>query len=421
MVKKNRIFGAPGTGKTTYLLNLIKQLHEVDKVPLENICFISFLNSTIDELKSRLTHKLDSDKQFRYFRTIHSLCNQNKIDNRKVLTKEYYKYFDVLDPQKIEKYFFYYGLQRENIKTFEEIVDYDAGEYEIFVEQVEQIKKQYNLLDFTDMIKDFNSYIDIDFLFVDEAQDISYQQFLVIEKLIKNCREEVFIALDPAQSIFDWSGASVDYLLQQKDYNDIVLPITYRLPKIIFETSQRILTDLNITIYQNIKLQNQKQGNIESIKTLEEIDFLPDETYMLLVRNNYQYKKYISWARKNNFQILIEGNPIYSLKDIENVYNIYKKTGKNTHSVSLEDYEYILDNYLLSTQPKINITTIHKAKGQEAKNVILINSITKTQEKELLEDNSSEKKVLYVAMTRCKENLWIVNEKGTKYNIEEYL
>ena len=70
---------------------------------------------------------------------------------------------------------------------------------------------------------------------------------------------------------------------------------------------------------------------------------------------------------------------------------------------------------------KVNISTIHKAKGSECDNVVLFTQLTKTQYKQLYqEDKLEELKVLYVGVTRSRENLYIIDKGSYKYDVEQY-
>ena len=67
---KYRIFGPPGSGKTTWMINKITEI--VNKgTPIEKIACLSFTNQTVNEFLSRF--KNVNKSKFKYFSTIHSL------------------------------------------------------------------------------------------------------------------------------------------------------------------------------------------------------------------------------------------------------------------------------------------------------------------------------------------------------------
>ena len=70
-----RLFGPPGTGKTTTLLNLVdKALAE--GTPPHKIAFFAFTRKAASEAKERASIRfgLDPKADLPYFRTIHSLA-----------------------------------------------------------------------------------------------------------------------------------------------------------------------------------------------------------------------------------------------------------------------------------------------------------------------------------------------------------
>jgi DNA helicase-2/ATP-dependent DNA helicase PcrA len=69
-----KIFGPPGTGKTRRLITKVSWLINEKKIDPEDICYITFTNKGIDEVRERLkvTKKTDG---YESFATIHGLCN----------------------------------------------------------------------------------------------------------------------------------------------------------------------------------------------------------------------------------------------------------------------------------------------------------------------------------------------------------
>lgn len=418
-MKKYRIFGAPGCGKTTWIVNKINSL-VAEGTPVNKIMCLSFTNQTVNEFKSRLKEKKSdtTDEELRYFKTIHSICNQSRTDGRVIFGEQHYQLFKNFDNEEIERLYFLYNLKREKSSQLE-LEEYNEYDLEEFEKQLEELKNNYGLLDFTDMLIDFNRNIDIDYLFVDESQDLSYWQWKVVDKLMSNCKE-VYIVLDDCQAIFDWAGANVDIILNKKEFKDIVLPVTYRLPKKIFDFSQEILKDINITRYKDIKLENKKMGNIEVGYSLAEVDFINNQEYLILTRNVFMYDSIIKFCKDNNFQISIEKVPLYTEKQIKAVKDFIDGGKEITINIPEEEISYIYNSYI-KNNIKVNISTIHKAKGSECDNVVLFTQLTKTQYQQLYqEDKLEELKVLYVGVTRSKENLYIIDKGRYKYDVEQY-
>ena len=70
---------------------------------------------------------------------------------------------------------------------------------------------------------------------------------------------------------------------------------------------------------------------------------------------------------------------------------------------------------ILTAKPRVKISTIHKAKGGEADNVLLL--LDSSRVCVLSEDQDSEIRTFYVGMTRAKKALHIV-EPRNKYGFE---
>ncbi len=415
---KYRIFGPPGSGKTTWMINKITEIVN-EGTPIEKIACLSFTNQTVNEFLSRF--KNVNKSKFKYFSTIHSLCNSFKEDGKKIFSEKHFRLLKNYSTEEIMSNYFVYTLLRENSPHLDKI-DYNEYELKQFVEEFEEIKEQYNLVDFNDLLKYFDHSIDIDYLFVDEAQDLSTGQLIVIDKLIQQCKKDTYIILDDAQAIFDWAGSNVKYILDKEDFKDVVLPKTYRLPKTHFKFACKVLKDLNIERYNNLILENKRDGKIESVSDLDDINFKSNEEYLILTRNTYQYKEIVDYCYENNFRINVERKPKYNSMVVRQVRNNYIDKKKLTVNIDKEDYNYILNNYIMNERPTVNISTIHKAKGSECENVILFVELTKEQYNSLyLDDDLEELKVFYVGCTRSKNNLYFVETNKKGYQFDQYL
>ena len=93
--KTLKIFGPPGTGKTTTLLNCLDQELKSGVPPLK-ISFVAFTRRAMREAKERVTEKFPTimEDDLEYFRTIHSLCFRTLgINNGQVFKGERVKEF----------------------------------------------------------------------------------------------------------------------------------------------------------------------------------------------------------------------------------------------------------------------------------------------------------------------------------------
>ena len=68
----------------------------------------------------------------------------------------------------------------------------------------------------------------------------------------------------------------------------------------------------------------------------------------------------------------------------------------------------------LTKTPRIQISTIHGAKGSEADNVVVLTDIGQKSWLEMQKQPDDETRVFYVALTRVKKNLHIIQPRTTR-------
>jgi superfamily I DNA/RNA helicase len=95
--KTIKIFGSPGTGKTTTLLNILDEKIAEGYNPLK-IGYFSFTRRAIKEARNRIIKKFKlSEDDLDYFRTIHSLCYRTlNVNSGQVFKGERLKEFSEL-------------------------------------------------------------------------------------------------------------------------------------------------------------------------------------------------------------------------------------------------------------------------------------------------------------------------------------
>ena len=80
--------------------------------------------------------------------------------------------------------------------------------------------------------------------------------------------------------------------------------------------------------------------------------------------------------------------------------------------VGNKDKEFLraieLRNESLTIEPTINLSTIHGAKGGEADNVMMLTDLSRKSQEAMEKDSDDECRVFYVAATRVRNSLHIV-------------
>lgn len=83
-------------------------------------------------------------------------------------------------------------------------------------------------------------------VFVDEFQDINPLDLALVRELVERNRASITIVGDDDQAIFEWRGATPEYILNPAehfgtDFHDYQLDINYRSPRNIVELSKRLI------------------------------------------------------------------------------------------------------------------------------------------------------------------------------------
>ena len=65
----------------------------------------------------------------------------------------------------------------------------------------------------------------------------------------------------------------------------------------------------------------------------------------------------------------------------------------------------------LNQDPRINLSTIHGAKGGESENVVLLTDLSENTMKAYERNADDENRLFYVGATRTKEHLHIISPK----------
>jgi len=305
-----------------------------------------------------------------------------------------------------------------------------------------------------------------DVVFIDEAQDLSPIQWKMFDVLKKNSKH-VILAGDDDQAIYGWAGADVKRF-QQELAKEIVLPQSYRVPRLIQHIANNILS--RIPDERRIKKEwkaRDEDGFVQPVTSIEDVP-LHKGKWLVLARYNdkliklkpflrdmgiyFEYKnrksyKTILYDAIQNYTRWTKGSllSISECKDLfeyfgkefpgkeERLYDLkefgYSPTQQwfEVFETELEDSLYIRDmlqaGEKLSKEARVKLSTIHAAKGGEADNVLLILDNTKTI-REAIEKSSDkedeENRIWYVGVTRTKQNLYIMaakkEDKG--YDIE---
>ena len=341
----------------------------------------------------------------------------------------------------------------------------------ILEKELNNYKDSFKLYDFTDMIEKFNvaklcpKY---DVVFVDEAQDLSPIQWKMVDILRENSKY-VILAGDDDQAIYGWAGADVKKFQDIPAKKDIILPYSHRVPIQVQALADKILSRIpdERRVKKNWQAKDE-EGFVDYITAIDDAPLYKGD-WLVLARTNdrleklkpilkdmgiyFQFKgrksfkstlfrsilNYTRWQNNGDQLSLSEIRDVlgcipynHALKE-ERLYDLKEFGCSNTQrwfdvfKVDPEECLYIREllrnEEELYRDARVQLSTIHSAKGGEAKNVLLILDNTKTirnatEKSQAKEDE--ENRVWYVGVTRTSQKLYIMAAKKEAhgYDIE---
>ena len=309
-------------------------------------------------------------------------------------------------------------------------------------------------------------------IFVEEAQDMNNLQLMFIKFLKKKNSRYVFI-LDEHQAIYAFNGANANAFRKIKEsfapIEEFDLPICYRCPQSVID---KVNEEFSIPIKA---MPGVIEGHIKNIKKSEIPDYAKAGDMVISRKNSWLSDVIINLA-VHNVPVYIEDKELVKavqtmvssnkatkaevlrqtlLKKVKNyrasvrdalnferddlttdeqmaraeeammattmidnivfvleILRIYLK--KHPSASKLEFEKYLREILNTTPSPKcVRVCSIHKAKGLEADNVFVLNE-GKSLYSPLnsYEQNQQERNLSYIAFTRAKKNLYLVESEA---------
>lgn len=261
-----KVMGPPGTGKTTYLIRaLARATKHFDPA---RIGAVSYTNAATEEIRTRAADKAEIDlNTAQNFRTIHSICfrllnlSTDKIADEKIVewnldhpeltisTKIEYSeenVQDAFDPKYLQ------GQDAmQNWQAFQRMQVYrnrmiPEEKWDYLAQKLYAEWKRWTFVsdyfDYTGMLEkvlEERLKPDIDFLFIDEAQDLTKLQHEVL-KMWGEGIPQIYIG-DGDQCIYRFAGAVPETFINLKNDWEHGLAQSYRLPVAVHKYALRII------------------------------------------------------------------------------------------------------------------------------------------------------------------------------------
>lgn len=410
------VVAGAGSGKTFTIVNKIKYLLDNNIYKENELLVISFTNESVNDLKRKIDYNLD-------IMTFHKLAitlinnPDMKISNEyylKYIINEYFNSYgkynkkqnklikrilQEMDIDNLKKLIFtFINLYKSNYNDINYLLNlYQKSHFinKIYFKIILEIYHIYNqeiessnLYDFNDMIKIATNNINNNliktnykYIIIDEFQDTSLNRFKLIDAIMKQNNAKIFVVGDDYQSIYRFSGCNLDIFLNfnklVSNLNIINLDYNYRNPKEIIDVANSfIMKNKNQIKKETICLKNiNKPIKICFYKNkrtaIEKILKYIDTKYLILGRNNTD-------------------------KDL---FNVQDKPFLTIHkSKGLEE-----DNIIL-----INLTNNNNSLPSKIKNHKIINKLIKTD----YYPYEEERRLFYVALTRTRNNIYLLVPKS---------
>ncbi|ELZ01432.1 UvrD/REP helicase [Natrialba chahannaoensis JCM 10990] len=370
--KVTRLFGGPGSGKTTALLDHVEEILEQDGVTFRDILVVSYTRAAAQEIRERLAERLDespralqgnvctmhakaydlldlsrsdvigeSDKEEfceeyglefedEYSGAGRRTARSTTIGNKIIATSQWLQRTrrDVTDWYDVP-----FQWDDEEVRLPPEIDDraqegnkytptWPSDDDRIDVPEAirgwRSYKGEQGKIGFADMlerVKQRSLLPSVDYLVIDEFQDITTLQYDVYEEW-KPHMEQVLIAGDDDQVVYSWQGADPALLLDEEVDEDIILPNSYRLPSNVLNAVNQEIRHIEHRKDKDLK-PRKEGGAVEARRNASMLDVVRmvrrtlasgDGTIMILFRARYQMFQFID-------EFITEGVPFTSLTD----------------------------------------------------------------------------------------------------------
>ena len=411
------VIAGAGTGKTFCITKKIQYLKKYYNAKDPDFLVVSFTNESVRDLKNKLGNNLDI---YTFHKLALTILNRKKTITNETLLKfiinEYFiSFITPKEKKKLKQYFFtlnynnvlnnkyfisfkktiftYIKLLKANNLNFEYLKKLYKTEKDIFfITIIMKIYKLYeiekisqNKIDLDDLIIEASKIkrkFKYKYIFVDEFQDTSQIRFNLIKNIYDNSNSNIYLFGDDYQSIYHFSGCNLNIMLDIKNYiNDIKI---FKLRK-TYRNSLELITIANIFI----------------------------------TKNKAQIPKYLISDKHINkpIEIIYYQNPKKTFTKLIKKLDMSKTLVLGRNQNDIKKY----------TNESINYLTVHKSKGLESDNIILINlsndyygfpnklknyylldKINKCDEIKYAE----ERRLFYVALTRTKNKVYILTPKN---------
>lgn len=312
--------------------------------------------------------------------------------------------------------------------------------------------KNIAVIDFTDQL--YLPFVygiscgDYDYVFVDEAQDLNPIQ----HEMLPLCMDEnsrLIAVGDRKQAIYQFRGSmsdSMDTLNRRFNCEEKILPLSYRCPEVVLKEAQVFVPDIKPALKLKGHVEDLGMYEMEMFKAGDMVlcrfnaplvtiaydlliahvpfeirgrDFIGDLISMIMgfeVKTIEELHRNLEAWKFNQIDKKLKENPDANVSSIEDRYEAmilflakggFKYVGQAVKK--LKELQAKCRNTSEESGGGVILSTVHQAKGLEAKTVYFVNvaqlpcKYAKTEE-----EMEAERNIAYVGVTRSQENLFYI-------------
>ena len=407
------VAAGPGSGKTRVLVHKLASLLLLEDVKHEQLLMLTFSRAAATEFKKRLIELVGNAAHYVDIKTFHSYS------------------FDLIGKQ-------------GNLDEVKDVVRLAAKMIEKGEVEPSKIAKSV--------------------LVIDEAQDMSQDDFRLVQALIRQNEEMRVIAVgDDDQNIYAFRGSDSRYmqsLINQDGAELYEMTDNYRSSKAVVDCANRFVKRIPGRMKQtSIHSATGEEGRVKTLKSLLEAEINVQGSTAILTRTNEETMQVAYELEQRGLHATVAqsmgGFRFGNLAEVRYFLKQLKQLGKNddisitkeiwqaakqrtldtyatstclnimqhfftdfeiTHKTYYRSdlrefiFESDIEDFIVSDDKSVFVSTIHKAKGREFDNVYLLSSIPDVRDVE-------DMRAYYVGLTRAKRNLFLVTNPPIDYSL----
>lgn len=454
-----------GSGKTTTIVNCLELIPKNKR-----IIFLAFNVAIVDELKNRVPPNVEVSTihGFGFKTLIRWYGNKIKFSEAKVffLGLKLFKKWNIEENQasyvyrvsKIVDYMRIYMEYDDDVKLAEIATRHSLSIFKDEIKNAKELlaysnKAMFDSIDFVDMIHlpaskniKLQKY---DYIFVDEAQDLSRAQQVMVKKMM-NYNTKVIYVGDPKQAIYSFAGSdsnsfyNLGTVLSNK-VKELPLSVSYRCGVNIVSEAKTIVPYIEhsefaeegvvrdgiredisgdmIVVCRNTKplvqlffelLESGMKANIKGKEIGENIIRAIDKTKQTSITSMLKHLD----SDRLKLKVKLVNKGVSKPDNHQSMIDFIEKTEiikilSNSANSTAQMKKQIRQIFVDEEKQGIVLMTIHKSKGLENKKVVFLNpELIPSKYASTTEELQQEQNLKYVAITRAKTELIYIRNFG---------